>query len=206
MAKRTTAATTKTAGPKEPTPEAATKKIDDAKTQVERMFGGTKQPPELHIDTSIPMSEYADPDADVKSAKAALDAVDAILNALGTDKFEATVVPFPKNRNNGGAAAAFVLWDHVSKFAVKKAKEAEALAFQQGVFGEPDDYTPGETSLVYQTPWYTVSVKKGHDTKMVNKDNVVDVLREVGGNKQAEYLERCMKPRAGPVQKIISLK
>lgn len=177
-----------------------------AKTQVERMFGGVQQPKELHIDTSVPMPDYANPDFENMSAKDALDATDAILSALGTDKFEQTIVPVPKNRNNGPAAASFVLWDHIRRFAEKKAKEAEEIARNQGVFGDPDTYVPGETTIVFQTPGFVISIKQGHDSKMVNKENTMNVLQEVAPAKAFDLLERCMKPRAGPTQKIIALK
>jgi len=202
--------TTKQAG-KQPTPAnkqaaPAKKPKEEAKSRVEEMFGGVQQPQELHIDTSVPLPEYADPDPKEPSAKDALDAVDAILSALGTDKFEPTVVPYAKHRNNGKAAADFVLWDHIKRFAEKRAKETEEVAAAQGVFGNPDNYVPGETSLIYQSPGFTISIKKGHDTKMVNKDQVIEVLKELKPERHPEYLERCMKPRAGPTQKIISLK
>jgi hypothetical protein len=179
---------------------------ETAKDRVQEMFGGQQQPAELKIETTIPLPEHADaPDGEL-SAKSAKDAVDAILNALGTDKFPETVIPVPRNKNNGEAATCFILWDHVAKAAEKKKKAAKETAEAQGVFGDPSAYVPGETTLVYQAPAFSISIKKGDDTSMVDRELTTAVLKELAPNKWPELLERCKKPRAGPTQPIVSLK
>lgn len=173
------------------------------KTQVERMFGNEKQPM-LHVAAELELPEHADGEG--SSAKDSKDAVDAILNALGTEKFPATIFPAPKNKNNGEAATDYILWDHVAKVASKRAKQTAQIAEEQGVFGDATAYVAGETTLVYNAPEFAISIKKGDETEMVDRELVETVLKEVAPQKWQELLKRCKKPRAGPTQRIVSLK
>lgn len=172
-----------------------------AKDQVERLFGRGIG------DAVITLPADQDPnETEGNSAKAAKNAIEEILNSLGTEVLPATQFPVPKNRNNGPAAAAFILWDHVSKFADKRFKEASKDAEEQGVFGNPLDYESGETKMVYSSPEFAISIKKGNDSALINRELVEEVLREIAPGRWQELLKRCMKPRAGPVQRIVSLK
>jgi hypothetical protein len=193
-----------TAAPKPKADKSPAQPATDAKSQVKRMFGNEEQPI-LRVEADLVLPEHAEPGGEA-SAKDAKDAVDAILSALGTEAFPATQFPVPKNRNNGVEAVNYVLWDHVSKFADKKAKAASKAAEENGVFGDAASYVAGETAMVYSTPEFAISIKKGDDTQMINRELVEAVLKEVAPNKWQDLMKRCMKPRAGPVQRIVSLK
>jgi hypothetical protein len=185
--------------------------VNSAKSRAEQMFDGnqpeeTTQGPTMKVDVVLDLPEHAEQGGDGKTAKDVKDAVDAFLNGFGTDKLPQTQFPVPRSKNNGQAAANFVLWDHVARRANKNLEAATEQAEREGVFGDKDSYVEGETTMTFNSAEYAISVKKNAGSKMIDKLLVEQVLKEVAPNKWQELLDRCFKPRAGAAMRIVSLK
>ena len=176
----------------------------EAKDRVKEMFGGVEQPPQMKVDVVLDLPEHADPDG--KTAKDAKDALDGFINAFGTEKLPQTQFPVARSKNNGYAAAEFVLWDHVARRCNKRLEQAAEQAAKEGVFGDPSEYVEGETQMTFNSAEYSISVKKNAGSKVIDKELVEAVLKEVAPNKWQELYDRCFKPRAGAAMRIVSLK
>jgi hypothetical protein len=163
-------------------------------------------PPTMRLDVTLDLPEHADPTGEGKTAKDTKDAVDAVLNALGTEKMAQTMFPVARSKNNGVAAANFVLWDHVQRRVGKIFEAATEQAEREGVFGDKEAYVEGETTMTFNSAEYSISVKKNSGSKQIDKALVEAVLREVAPNKWQELYDRCFKPRAGAAMRIVSLK
>jgi hypothetical protein len=176
-----------------------------AKSRVEEMFGGTTQPtepePTMVVEAVVPIAEAIE-EGSVRSIS---DAIDGMFDGLGTDTFPNTKYP-PGPKNNGQAAAEFVIARQLKKRAEARYKAAEDEARKQGCFGNPEDYREGDTVEVYRTGAFTFSVTRNKSTSVVDKELVEEVLREVAPHKWQELLERCKKPRAGATQIVTSLR
>lgn len=126
---------------------------------------------------------------------------------IGTSVLPETVMPRPKNRNNGDEASAYIEAEIILKAAEERFKEAKEAADKVGVFGDRAEYKEGETRMVYQTPAYVISVKVGKSSKAINKERVEETLSKyLAKDKVADALDECMKPRSAPVQFISALK
>lgn len=159
---------------------------------------GIKVPPEV-----IP-AQTEEEGVDIRKTFAA---IDAVFNGLGTDNAPETKLPVSPHRNNADVVADYVLAEHLKKMAEDRFKQAKERAEKTGVFGSEEDYIEGQTVQVWQSPHYSLLVKKGKASTMIDKDKVLEVLmRRLGHDKAQEAFEECMKPRAGAQSIIVSIK
>jgi hypothetical protein len=208
-----------------PAPVKETKgKSKGAKEKVEKMFRGDEGSPErptdatndrlgilsaeqpmMKVDAVIPLPGHAEVEPDNPSVRDIKDRVDALFDSIGTEALPETAYPRGKD-NKAPAAAEFVVAEQLKKRAEKRYNRAKEEADAVGCFGLQETHVAGETVEVYRSPHFTFAVKKGEETMMVNKENTIEVLRELAPGKWQELLKRCMKPRAGPTQIITALK
>lgn len=164
----------------------------------------TVNPVEPQVSDEVNASILNDEDTNLSAIKAKLE---ERFSFLGTDFQPDTVVPRPRNRNNGDEASEYITAEILKKAAEDRFKAAQEAAEAAGVFGDRSEYKDGETRMVYQTPHYVISVKVGKSSKAINKEKVEETLSElVAKEKLASTLAKCMKPRAAPVQFISALK
>jgi hypothetical protein len=131
--------------------------------------------------------------------------IEEAFNAFGTDALPGTVMPAGR-ANNSAEAAEFVLADLLKKLAEQRLKNALEAAEKAGVFGNNDQYVTGDTVMVYSDPNFSINVKLGKPSKLINRDAVEASASEFLGKRASEFLERCFKPRAATKQIIVSMK
>jgi hypothetical protein len=208
----------------EPTPVKENKgSSKGAKDKVEKLFKGEggeptrtteavndrlgilSEQPTMKVEAVIPLPDHAEAEPENPSVRDIKDRVDALFDSIGTEALPDTAYPRGKD-NRAPAAAEFVVAEQLKKRAEKRYNRAKEEADAVGCFGLSDSHVAGETVEVYRSPHFTFAVKKGEETMMVNKENTIEVLRELAPGKWQELLKRCMKPRAGPTQIITALK
>lgn len=171
-----------------------------AKPPVPPQTPAAPQPQEPDITAAV----LNDEDLDVSAIKTR---IEDIIFGIGSDALSDTQIPRPKNRNNGEAASRFVESEIILKAAEKRHKEDKANAEKEGVFGDPETFKEGETKMVYNTPFYAISMKIGNPSRAVDKDLVADVLQtHLPKDKAIEAMEACFKRRSAPKQVIVSMK
>lgn len=157
-----------------------------------------------------PLEALEEPPASEEEASSIREAIKNVSDAffaIGSEAMPTTVLPRAKNRNNAEEAAEFVLSKRLAELANDRLKKAEEAAERAGIFGKPEDYEEGSTVQTWQSPHYSVGVKLGKESKMINKDLVeATFLENFGSEKTGNLLEACMKPRAAPKQKIVLMK
>lgn len=179
-------------------------KSGEQKPALPEKAAGAKQPTPKH-ESEVTATILND--EDMADVRAVISRIEDIFNAVGTSQLPDTVLPRAKNRNNADAAAEFVLADKLRKLADARHKAAKEKAEREGVFGEEEQYVAGESVIVWQSPFYTISMKLGNETKMVNREKVEETLRTyLPREKAEEAFEKCMKPREPARQIIVSMK
>lgn len=131
--------------------------------------------------------------------------IEEAFNALGTDALPGTVFPVG-SRNNSVEAVNFVVAEVLSKLATSRKKVAEEVAEKAGVFGDPESYVLGDTVMVFNDPNFSINVKMGRPTKMINREQVEAAAEKYLGKKAPEFLEECFKERSATKQIIVSMK
>lgn len=131
--------------------------------------------------------------------------IEEAFTALGTPALPGTIVPCGQ-RNNAAEAAEFVLADKLVKLATDRMKNASQAADEAGVFGDPTSYVQGDTIMVFSDPNFTVSVKLGKPSKMLDREKVESAAVEYLGKRAPEFMKACMKDRAAPKTIIVSMK
>lgn len=131
--------------------------------------------------------------------------IEEAFNALGTEQLPGTVFPVG-SRNNSVEAVNFVVAEVLSKLAEARKKGAAEAAEKAGVFGDPDSYVLGDTVMVFNDPNFSINVKMGRPTKMINRELVEATAEKFLGKKASEFLEECFKERAATKQIIVSMK
>lgn len=131
--------------------------------------------------------------------------IEEAFNALGTEALPGTVIPLGKS-NNSREAADYVVADFLSKLAETRKKAALEAAEKAGVFGQSSEYVEGDTVMVFNDPNFSINVKMGRPTKMINREKVEETAEKHLGKKASEFLEECFKERAATKQIIVSMK
>ena len=96
--------------------------------------------------------------------------------------------------------------DTLAKLATNRLKAAKEKAEKAGVFGDPKDYVLGDTVMVFSDPNFSINVKRGQPSKMLDRSSVEAAAEEFLGKKAQEFLDQCMKDRAATTQVIVSIK
>lgn len=125
--------------------------------------------------------------------------------ALGTNQLPGTIIPAGQ-RNNAQEAAEFVVADVLAKLAADRQKKASEAADKAGVFGDPAEYVIGDTVMVYSDPNFSINVKMGKPSKMLDRKAVEAAAAKYLGKKSEEFLAECQKDRAATKQIIVSMK
>lgn len=131
--------------------------------------------------------------------------IQEVFFALGTEAFPGTVLPAGQ-RNIAAEASEFVLSDMLAKLATDRLKKATEEAEKAGVFGDPSAYVTGDTVMVFSDPNFSINVKMGKPSKMIDRKQVETFAAEYLGKKAQEFLDKCFKPRAATKQIIVSMK
>lgn len=148
-------------------------------------------------------TEIATPTED--SIRAVRQRIEQAFNSLGTTELPGTVIPLG-SRNNSQEAANYVVADLLSKLAEARKKEALEAAEKAGVFGVEKEYVQGDTVMVFNDPNFSINVKMGRPTNMINRELVEAAAERYLGKKASEFLSECMKPRSATKQIIVSMK
>jgi len=131
--------------------------------------------------------------------------VEEAFTALGTEQLPGTIIPVGQ-RNNASEAGEFVLAERLSKLAAERLKKATEAAEKAGVFGDKTEYVNGETILVFSDPNFSINVKMGKPSRMINREQVEDAAHTFLGKKASEFLDQCFKPRAATKTIIVAMK
>lgn len=184
----------------------------DAKSRTEEMFGGTADVnqaldvgPTMEVSATIPLPDHAEAEPEHPSVRDIKDRVEALFTSIGTEALPETRFP-SGSRNNGVQAAEFVVAEQLKKLAEKRYENAKKEADAAGCFGDKENYIPGETIEVYRTGSFTFSVQRNNDSKMIDRQAVENLLRDLFPTKWQEFLERCEKPKAGATRFIVALR
>jgi hypothetical protein len=174
------------------------------------MFAGTADinggdGPSMEVKATIPLPEHAEAEPDNISVRDIRDRIEGLFKAIGTDAVPETVFP-PGPKNNGQQAVEFAISQQLKQLAEKRYERAKSEADASGVFGDKAKYVAGETSEVYRTSAFTISVQRNQDSNMIDRSQVETVLREAFPSKWKELLERCEKPKAGATRFIVALR
>jgi hypothetical protein len=173
--------------------------------------GAKKEPPveehHVHLEDVNNLSEeaanmLAPTEANIREIR---HRIEAAFNALGTDRLPGTIIPAGKG-NNAAEAAEFVIADMLAKLATTRLKKATEAAEKVGVFGHSTDYVTGDTVMVFSDPNFSINVKMGKPSKMINREQVEARASEFLGRRATEFLDGCFKPRAATKQIIVSIK
>jgi hypothetical protein len=140
-----------------------------------------------------------------ESIRTVLDRIEEAFFSLGTDKLPGTIIPVG-GRNNAKEAGEFVVAERLKKLAEERLKNASEAAEKAGVFGDPEEYKNGETVMVFSDPNFSINVKMGKPSKMINRELVETNATVFLGKKATEFLETCFMPRAATKQIIVSMK
>lgn len=178
---------------------------NNRKTLSIKAGGGRKRPtPRAEERLSSVAVEAVTPTPDV-SIREVRSRIEEVFNALGTEAFPGTMIPAGKS-NNAREAADAVLADLLEKLASDRKKRAFEAAEKAGVFGNPDNYVTGDTVMVFSDPNFSINVKLGKPSTLLNREMVEAAASEFLGKRASEFLDRCKKPRAPMKQIIISMK
>lgn len=170
---------------------------------------GPDEQPVLEVThLTVPMPEHADVDSDNHpSIRDVNDRVTALFSALGTEAMPDTVFPTGQaNKNNSKEAAEFALADRLRKLATDRFDAAKEAAEKAGVFGNMKELVPNETSMTWQCPFFTVSIKVGKPTEAINREATEVAADKYLGKKAEEFMAECKKARAPNKQIIVSMK
>lgn len=159
--------------------------------------------PSMEVVADIPLPNSDEPDSTVQ---AAAEKIEALFAAVGTDLFPETVIPVPPGKNNGAEARDFVVAELLVKAAERRFKKAKEAATATGVFGDPEKYSAGKTITVFNSPGFSFSVKRDEDSSLVNRELVMEQLKVNLPKKWQDVYPLCLKPKAGAVRIITSLK
>lgn len=157
------------------------------------------------LSISVP-TEVTLPQEEDHNIRAVKERIDALFSAIGTEAMPETVFP-SGNRNNSTEAAEYAIADVLLKLAKNRHKSATEKGQAAGIFGDEKDYVANETVIVWQSPSFSINVKKGQPSKMIGKEETeAAILKAVGPKRCAEIMQECMKERAATKQIIVSMK
>ena len=141
---------------------------------------------------------------DIRKVK---ECVEYLFNALGKAgkvdvdgkkvDFSGTVIP-AGNKNTSEAASEFFVADLLRKAAEERFKKAKKEAEEQGILGSEESYVEGETVMAWNSPDFTINVKKGKPSEMIDREAITAAINEaLPKEKAAAVLKAGMKPRKG---------
>ncbi|HEY6019953.1 MAG TPA: hypothetical protein VIY48_08620, partial [Candidatus Paceibacterota bacterium] len=90
--------------------------------------------------------------------------------------------------------------------ATDRLKKAREEAEKAGVFGEENDYVVGDTVMVFNDPNFSINVKLGKPSKMINRENVEAQATLMLGKRASEFLDGCFKERSATKTIIVAMK
>lgn len=161
--------------------------------------------PEGEDNLSSAATDIVTPPDEGVTIRTVMATVEEGFNAFGTEALPGTVVPCGQ-RNNTAEAAEYVLANKLVKLATDRLKKATEAAEKAGVFGDSSMYVEGDSVMVFSDPNFTISVKMGKPSKLINREAVEEAAAELLGKKAEEFLLRCYKPRKATSQIIVSMK
>ena len=151
-----------------------------------------------------PPSNNAEAHSSIREVK---EAIEKLFASIGTMKYP-TTIPYAGQKATSEVAAEYFIADLLHKLAKNRfEKVAKPAAEQAGILGKESDYEPNETVIVWQSPAFTINVKRGMPSKMLDREKLTECLKEAVGEKRAQdIIEKSSKERKGTTTISVAIK
>ena len=135
-----------------------------------------------------------------------IEAIAAEFNAIGTEVKPETVVDAGRS-NSADAAAEYMLARILMDQAKARLDAATKQALERGILGNEAEIAEGNTVMTFNCPNFTINLKKGRSSQILDKDMVKDnAVKHFGEKRANELLAESLKPRKATVQIFCAVK